>query len=68
MQMSKIILPLKEDIDLDAFPYLAQVTHLHFNNKTRKYKHFIYPYGVPILSFLFNFYINRFCITLHEIK
>lgn len=60
MQMSKIILPQKEDIDLDAFPYLSQVTHLHFVNKTRKCQHFLYPYGVPILSFLFNFYINPF--------
>lgn len=27
MQMSKIILPQKEDIDLDAFPYLARISH-----------------------------------------
>lgn len=40
MQMSDIILPQKEDIDLDAFPYLTLITHVHVNNKTRKYKLF----------------------------
>lgn len=40
MQMSSIIPPQKEDIDLDAFPYLTLITHFLVNDKTRKYKHF----------------------------
>lgn len=40
MQMSNVILPQKENIDLDTFPSLTRIQYLHVNNKTRKYKHF----------------------------
>lgn len=41
MQMSNVILPQKEDIDLDAFP-MTLIIYLYVNNKTRKDKQFYY--------------------------
>lgn len=64
MQMSNIILPQKENIDLDTFPSLTRIQYLHVNNKPGHINIFIiYPYGVQILSFLLNFNINLFFVS-----
>lgn len=69
MHMSNIILPQKEEIDLNAFPHLAQIPICSSTIKRVNIDSFnMYLYGVPILSFLFNSNIKPFCIRMHKIN
>lgn len=53
MQMSNVILPQKEDIDLDAFP-MTLIIYLYVNNKTRKDKQFYYFHMANLVIFCLN--------------